>query len=258
MDFIDSHCHLPFLESGDELTRALRNAKEAGVVHMINVGSSLKDNNKVLSVARKYPQVSSTAGIYPHEDTDKDLQELKTSLNSFIDENIGDIVAVGECGIDVTERKGGRSVEAQVPLFEMQASLAKKRDLPLVVHNRNGDDLIIKILTEIKPKKGVVHCFSSDWDFAVKVLDLGFYISFSGFITYESRKNLLETVRKIPKDKYLVETDSPYLPPTGYRGQKNEPKYVRIVAEKIAEVKGISLSAVSVQSTKNAEALFGL
>ena len=258
MELIDSHCHLPKLKNKDFLEAVLFRAKEAGVVQMINIGTSVKENSLSLEVAKAYSQVFATAAIYPHRDMDKTLLELETYLEDFIKEDRQDLVGIGECGIDISNWDGGRSIQDQVNLFEMQAKLAKKFDLPLIIHNRQGDEYVLEVLEKIGPPKGVIHCFSSSWEFAEKVLNLGFYISFSGFITYDSKESLQKVVKKVPNSRFLIETDSPYLPPEGHRHEKNEPKYVKLIAEKIALTKGVSLEEVAESSTRNARDLFGL
>lgn len=258
MELIDSHCHLPKLGHKDDLEEILARAAADDVVQMVNIGTSIDENIEVLKVARAYSQVCATAAIYPHKDTDKPLQELTAYLEKFVLENRQDLVGIGECGIDISGLTKGRSLEDQICLFEMQANLAKKYSLPLIVHNRQGDTHVLQTLKQVKPPKGVIHCFSSTWEFAQAILDLGFYISFSGFITYPSKEDLLEVVRNIPENRFLIETDSPYISPEGYRDKKNEPKYVKLVAEKVATVKGISLAEVAQLSTRNARELFGI
>lgn len=242
---IDSHCHLP--HNLVAAKQVIDNARNEGVVGLVNIGTSISDNQSALKTAQGFTNVYSTIAIYPHENMDKSLDDLQKHLEEMLINNNGKIVAIGECGIDITEWKGGRSIEDQIKLFEMQINVALDHDLPLVIHTRNGDEIVLNLFNQYKNSRlrGVIHCFSSSWEVAQKYLDLGFYISFSGLITYPSRKQLLETVKGIPDDKFLVETDSPYLPPQGYRGQTNEPKYVKIVAQKVAEVREVPFEQVS-------------
>jgi TatD DNase family protein len=209
-------------------------------------------------VAKKYSSVFSTAAVYPHENRDYAFENLCNSLEKFVEENRAHLVGIGETGIDISNRSGSRCLEDQLVLFEFQANLANKQKLPLIVHSRDGDKEVLDMLIATGVKSGVIHCFSSDWQFAESVLDLGFFISFSGLITYKSRSSLLEIVKKVPMDRFLVETDSPYLPPEGHRGEKNQPKYVKIIARRIAEVKGISLEEVARAATTNTERLFNI
>lgn len=258
VDLIDSHCHLPDLNQREALNRVLREAKEFGVMQMINIGTSTAENEKVLEVARSFASVSAAVAIYPHKDLERSVDELRTYLTEFIAKNREDLVAIGECGIDISSLSGGRSLNDQIELFFMQAGLAKDFNLPLIIHNRKGDPHVLEVLRKIRPCKAVIHCFSSTWDFAQEVLNLGYFVSFSGFITYDSKSHLLETVKNVPMDRFLIETDSPYISPKGHHAEKNEPKYVRLVAEKVAVVKGISLEKVALHSTANAQSFFGI
>ena len=184
---------------------------------------------------------------------------LLSDLEKIIDGN-PKIVGVGECGIDISDHTPKREVEDQIKLFEMQVELAVKKRLPVVIHNRNGDDKVLEIISRYKNQglKAVAHCFSSDWVVAQKFLDMGVYLSFSGMITYPSRADLREVVAKVPDDMFLLETDSPWLPPQGHRGELNYPKYVKIVAEKVSQVKEKPYLTVASLSTTNACRLFNI
>lgn len=265
MTFIDSHCHLPNLRQKDELERILSEAREWGVNRFINIGTSIKANAEAIEVAEVYESVYATVAIYPHEHRGENIAELTNQLEVQA-KSSKKVVAIGECGVDVTEWKNGRQLEEQVGLFELQVILAQKLNLPIIIHNRNGDDIVLDILSKYQGIRGVVHCFDSTWEVAKKFLDLEFCPSFSGLVTYESRKALLEVVKNVPADKYLIETDSPYLLPEPAKTEarelrakrSNEPKYVRMVGQKVAEVRGISLEEVAPQTHANICGLFGL
>jgi TatD DNase family protein len=169
-------------------------------------------------------------------------------------------VAVGECGIDISNRDGARVLEDQLRLFEKQIIFAKSKKLPVIVHNRRGDNYVLEVLKNNYDAalRGVIHCFDSNWDFAKKVLDLGFYISFTNMVTYKNKDDLLEVVEKVPEGRFLVETDAPYLPPQQFRGKINYPKYVKIVAEKVAQVKQKTFEEISALSYENTCTLFNL
>jgi TatD DNase family protein len=253
---IDSHCHFPHKKYIKNIDEILSEAKEAGVEKFISIGTSLKENLSSIEIAEKYKEVYSTIGIYPHVEMDKELSFLEKSLQEQIKLS-NKIVGIGECGIDVSELKGGRKIQDQIEIFEMQLQLASKNNLPVCIHNRNGDVHILNTLTKFKQNlTGVFHCFSSSWDFAKQVLDLGFDLSFSGFITYPGKDMLLEVVKKVPEDRFLLETDSPYLPPQGHRGEVNYPKYVRIVAEKASQIKEKSFEEICELSSANTCRLF--
>src|SRR3989344_3436429 len=281
---IDSHCHLPTDEQ--TLKEWLDNAAQEGVEKLINIGTSLKDNEVCIETAEKYEKVFATIGIYPHENPDISVEELKQKLQQQLSTS-KKIVGIGECGIDITNRQeetktnnkiNERNLEDQINLLEMQIELALQNNLPIVIHNRSGDEQVIKSLTKYSSSvtatqkgnetassnrnklKGVAHCFASSWETAQKLLALNFYISFSGLITYPTKKELLETVQKVPLDKFILETDSPYLPPQSIRapGQKNQPKYVRIIAQKVAETKGLPFELICSSSYQNTQKIFNL
>lgn len=265
MNFIDSHCHLPNLHHKEGLERILNDAKEADVGTFINIGTSLKENFEAIETAEKYQSVYATVAIYPHEHRGENVGRLMEQLEGQA-KSSKRVVAIGECGIDISEWKEQRPREEQMDLFEAQIKLSQKLNLPLIIHNRNGNREVLDALSRYSKVRGVVHCFDSDWETAQKFLEMGFYLSFSGFITYGSRTDLLETVKNVPSTGYLIETDSPYLLPeparSGFRKSgvevRNEPKYVRMVGQKVAEVRQISLEKIAEQSTNNTRRLFSL
>lgn len=254
---IDSHCHLPHKKYKKSLTDVISDAHAAGVDKLINIGTSLKNNLEVIKVTAEYENVYCAIAIYPHEDMDKSISLLRDALDKQLCLS-AKIVAVGECGLDIDSRENGRYLEDQIALFEMQLELAAKHKLPVVIHNRNGDEYILNILDKFVAQNitGVIHCFSSSWDIAQKYLDRGFYLSFSGMLTYKARVELQEVAKKVPSDRFLVETDSPYLPPEGFRGQLNEPKNVVEVAKKIAELRGVEFDKIADLSYSNTCRLF--
>ena len=232
---IDSHCHLVeklYKKPPEEL---ISDAKKAQVETLITVGNNLKDSAQNIELAEKHENVYATVGIYPHEDQDKTLEELRAGLENLISSE--KVVAIGECGIDIQGHPNERPIQKQLELLEMQIELAVKHSLPIVIHNRNGDEHIIKLLEKYTEEglTGVFHCFTSDWEMAQKALAIGFYLSFTAIITYPSGKDLLEVAKQVPNDKILIETDAPFLPPQGHRGEINEPKYVRITAKTLAD-----------------------
>jgi TatD DNase family protein len=259
---IDSHCHLPHKYYKKSTEEVIKEAARSGVVKLINIGTSIKESKEALEIAEEFDNVFPTVAIYPHSDRKRSITSMEKNLRELLE--TGKFVAVGECGIDISNWKGGRSVENQLEIFELQAKLALEYDLPLIIHNRNGDKEVLEVLEKYSSQgldqglRGVVHCFDSDWEFAQKVLDLGFYISFSAFVTYRNKEALLEVVKNVPANKFLVETDAPYLPPQEYRGKPNYPKYVKIVAEKVAQVKEKPFEEVAKYSYENTCALFNL
>ncbi|MFH1648627.1 MAG: TatD family hydrolase [Patescibacteria group bacterium] len=255
---IDSHCHIPHKKYDMTPEEVVLDAKKAGVTKFISIGTSIGETELVVKTASQFPNVYPTVGIYPHEDKGRSLSDLEKDFRKVLSKCKKDIVGIGECGIDISNWENGRKIDEQIEIFEMQINIAKETSLPLIVHNRKGDQQVLKLLEKHKGIKlrGVVHCFDSDWDFAQKILDLGFYISFSGLITYPNKNALIEVVKNVPMNRFLVETDAPYLSPQEYRGQVNYPKYVRIVAEKVATIKEISIAEVEENSFKNTCSLF--
>lgn len=254
---IDSHCHLAHKNYKITLNEILEEASAVSVEKFITIGISIKENLLAIQTAEFSPKVFCSVGIYPHEDKGTSLKDLETSLKENLNKS-EKIVAVGECGVDISNWENGRSVDKQLEVFEMQIELAKEFHLPIIVHNRNGDEHVLKLLEKhaCSELRGVIHCFDSNWEFAQKVLDLGFYISFSNLVTYPKKEALLEVVQKVPMDRFLVETDAPYLPPQSLRGELNYPKYVKIVAEKVAQVKQKTFEEVCDWAYKNTCSLF--
>lgn len=258
---IDSHCHIPHKSYGIPSEQVLEEAKQEGVEKVITIGTSLSESKKSLEFAAKHENVYCTIGIYPHEDKSKSVSELYEGLAELLKAHRNKIVGIGECGLDITNWDGGRNVEDQLEVFKMQLGFAIDHDLPVVIHNRNGEELILDTLKKYtahkKRLRGVAHCFTQNWDFAQKMLEHNYYISFSGIVTYPSAaKELLEVVEKVPANRYLVETDSPYLAPQEHRGKTNFPKYVKIVAEKVADIRKITFDQASKESYKNTVNLF--
>ncbi len=255
---IDSHCHLPGPKSLDEVSAIVASAHNAGVTHLVNIGTSLEHGEAVVSVAKSFENVFAVSAIYPHKDINIPLDTLLPAFGSFVQTHLDVLVGIGECGIDITNWQGGRSLEDQIALFEFQATLAKKYALPLVIHNRNGDKYVLETLRRVRPPKAVIHCFSSSWEFAQQILDLGYLVSFSGLITYSSRAYLLDTVRRVPNGMFLIETDSPYLKPRGVTDKNNHPKYVKLVAEKVASERNVSLTDLDHMTSQATTRFFDL
>ena len=240
---IDSHCHIPHKNYTKTPAQLIEDAHNNGVTKLVTIGTSIKDNDKVIETAEKYSNVYAAIGIYPHDDLKIPVANLELELNKQLNQSLK-VKAVGECGIDITNWQGGRPITEQLELFEMQVDLALKHHLPVVIHNRNGDDYILNVLHKHKNSdlKAVMHCFVGTWEFAQQILDLGHYLSFSGIITYNSGISIHETVKKTPTNRILLETDSPYLSPAPHRNQTNEPKNVKLVAEKVAALKNIEFA----------------
>lgn len=266
---IDSHAHLDFDQFRRKHGEVIKRAKNAGVKKIINVGTNLQGSRDSSILAEKYSGVYATVGVHPHDALTADRAAMAGLLELARNEKV---VAIGEIGLDYAKDEVDQATQKKA--FIVQIGLAKRLNLPIIIHNRQADEDILEIIKiQADGLKGVIHCFSSSWDIAKKFLDLGFYISFTGSITFKDNKKkdqedqvrgcnvvsgILEVVKKTPMDKLLVETDCPFLAPEPYRGQTNEPAYVVEVAKKIAEVKGLSFEEVANTTTQNAEKLFTL
>lgn len=249
--FIDTHCHLDFPEFDVDRDEVIKRAREKGVTHIINIGSSLRGSVASFELAKKYEFIYAAIGVHPHE-ADNFNQEIFKEIEQLARSE--KVVAIGEIGLDYY--KNFSKAENQRPLFESLAGLAQDLNLPLVIHSREASVDTLKILKDAKVKKAVVHCFSGDEVFLKNCLDLGFYISFTCNITYKKAENLRALVKLAPLERIFLETDAPYLSPEGSRGRRNEPINVKYVAEEIARVKEISIEEVAQVTTEQAKKFF--
>lgn len=256
MQLVDSHCHLDHLDltpySGD-LSKALVQARDQGVSHFLCVCITLKDFPAVLNIAKSYPNISASVGLHPNEQ-DIDHEPSAEELIALSQDE--KIVAIGETGLDYFRSTG--DVEWQRERFRQHISAAKHVSKPLIVHTRQAKEDTMRILKEEGASNvgGVMHCFTEDWEMARIALDLGFYISFSGIVTFRSAVEIQDVAKKVPLDRMLIETDSPYLAPNPHRGKSNEPANVRYVADYIAQMRGITLDELATQTTDNFFKLF--
>lgn len=254
---VDSHCHLDCLrhdawETG--LQGAIDQAQQNGVGHMLCVSIELENFPRVLEIAKQYDFVSASVGVHPNvtEGRDPSADELIELADD------PDIIAIGETGLDYFRSQG--DLDWQRERFRQHISAAKQCGKPLIIHNRESTEDCLEILKQEGADEigGVMHCFVENWEIARKAMDLNFYISFSGIVTFKSAQELKEVAKKMPEDRILVETDSPYLAPVPYRGKDNQPAYVRHVAECIAELRGVSLQQFAASTTENFYNLFPL
>ena len=250
---IDTHCHLDFPEFDKDRAEVIQRAQAKGIAYIINVGSSLEGSRKSLELSRQYNFIYATVGLHPHE-ADRFDEKVKAELEKLTQQD--KVVAIGEIGLDYY-RNYSRA-ENQKSLFIALVNLACDLDRPVVIHNRQAEDDTLKILRAQKPKKAVVHCFSGDEKFLKECLDLAFFVSFTCNITYRKAENLRSLVKLTPLDRIFLETDAPFLPPEDFRGKRNEPMYVRVLAEEIAGIKGITVEEVARVTTENAKGFFGL
>ncbi|MCE3238911.1 MAG: TatD DNase family protein [Gammaproteobacteria bacterium] len=257
MFLVDSHCHLDQLDS---LSNALDNAKKNNIGHLLCVCITLKDFPSMLTLAEPHPHVSVSIGLHPNEEVGEGMEpsaeELVKLVLSEKPERAEKIVAIGETGLDYYRSAG--DVEWQRERFRQHMRAAKMLNKPLIVHTRAAREDTLALLKEEDAATvgGVLHCFTEDWAMAKAALDLGFYISFSGIITFKNAKELQTIAQKVPLERMLIETDSPYLAPEPYRGKSNEPAYVRYIADYIAQLRGIDVAKLADQTTANFFRLF--
>ena len=246
---IDTHCHLYDEKLYNDLDAILKNAHNANVKKMICIGDRIKTSQKSIELAKKYQNIFASVGVHPHEAKDVSINYLN-KLEKFAQHK--KVVAIGEIGLDYYYNFSDS--KTQKLIFLEQLKLAKKLKLPTVVHSRNADDDLYDTIVKSQSKCGVIHCFASNLNFAKKIIDMGYLISFTGMITFV--KDLEEVIKNINLKHILIETDSPYLAPVPYRGKKNQPAYVVEVAKKIAAIKEIDIQEVINVTTQNAYSLF--
>jgi TatD DNase family protein len=255
MKFIDSHAHLDLSEFKEDMPDVIRRAEENGIENIITIGIGIKESKEALKIAEAYPFIYASIGIHPHNAKSLDLKAL-----DFLEENAKNkkVVALGEMGLDFFRNHSPR--EDQIRAFRAQLDLAKSLKLPVIIHDRDAHDETLSILKEerVGLTGGVIHCFSGDVKMAFSCIDMGFYISIPGTVTFKNAKKQIEVVRKIPIEKILIETDCPFLAPVPYRGKRNEPLYVKYVAEDIAKIKNMPVEEVARITVLNTKELFSL
>jgi len=246
---IDTHAHIYYEDFAQRIEEVIQSASDNGVEKIITVGVDLKSSEECIKLAEKFPSVFATCGYHPHEAVKAPKRYLYELENMAAHPKV---VAIGEMGLDYHYNFSDPKIQQKV--YREQLELVVALQLPAVVHCRNSDDDILQGINESACENGVIHCFASNVEFAEKILETGFHISFTGMITFV--KELEEVVIEIPLERMMVETDSPYLSPKPHRGKKNEPKNVLHVAEKIAELKEIDLEEVAESTTETAMNLF--
>jgi TatD DNase family protein len=238
----------------EDLPNAMLEAQKQGVGHMLCVCITLADFPKMLKIVKQYPQVSASVGLHPNEAVEK--EPTVTDLVALAaDEKV---VAIGETGLDHYRSTG--DVEWQRERFRQHIRAAQQVGKPLIIHTRQAREDTLRIMQEENASSvgGVMHCFTEDWAMASAALELGFYISISGIVTFKNALEIQEVAKKVPLDRLLIETDSPYLAPMPHRGKPNEPAYVRHVAEFVAALRGVELGEFAEQTTENFFRLFGM
>jgi TatD DNase family protein len=254
---IDSHAHIQGKEYAGEVEAVIARARDAGVETIIAVGGAgdMSSNNEAVALAARFANIYATVGMHPHDAKDVGADELE-ALHDLAGRP--KVVAVGETGLDYYYNHSPHDVQRRV--FVQFIQMARAMDLPIVVHERDAAAEAAELLRSEGGGnlRGVIHCFTGDYDAARAYLDLGFYLSFTGIVTFKNADPLRNVVRQVPLDRIFVETDSPFLAPVPHRGKRNEPAYVRFVAETVAKLKGVELEEVSRLTTENVKLLFQL
>ena len=254
---IDSHCHLSQVDYDMPVDDLIKIAEESGVQKMLNIACDTNDWDELLQVIKTHPNIYGAIGIHP-EYALRDEDDFLKKLPEIFKEN-PKLLAVGEIGLDYSDKS--IPPKKQQELFYKQIQIAHQIKKPVIIHTRDAEADTLKILErayqagELK-NSGIIHCFSGSLELAQKALDMGFYISVSGIVTFKSAHTLREIVKEIPLNRLLVETDCPWLAPEPFRGRKNQPAYVAKTLEKVAELKGLSATELDKITTQNFERLF--
>ena len=255
-NIVDSHCHLDFKDFQDDLDLVIKKAYNSNVKHMLSISVNLEDFNNVYKVANSYDNIYCTTGIHPNnvpENKNNELLFEKLSLNL----NKKKVIGVGETGLDFYRNEENRI--NQIEYFNTHLEVSGLFNYPTIVHTRNAEKDTINCIEKAVKRhstKGLIHCFTSTMELAKKVLDKGFYISFSGIITFKKVDDLIDVVKYVPLDRILVETDAPFLAPMPFRGKRNEPSFVTHTLKKIAEIKKKKIEDMAQITTNNFFNLF--
>jgi TatD DNase family protein len=252
---IDTHAHLDMPEFDRDRNEVVKRAQEGGIEYIVTVGIDLDSCRSALKLAEQFDSVYAIVGIHPHNAKDVDAKSYDI-LREYA--RHAKVRALGEMGLDFFRNHSPR--EVQLRRFREQVALAREVKLPVVIHDRDAHRETLDILKEEKAAEvgGVIHCFSGDYAMASACMDMGFYISIPGTVTFNKAQTLQEVVRRIPLERILIETDCPFLAPVPFRGKRNEPAYVQYVARAIADIKKLSFETVAEVTSENTRLLFGI
>ncbi len=254
MPFVDSHCHINFPELAANIGDVLAKMRQNEVVNALCVSVNLADFPQVLSLAEQHPHIYASVGLHPDYEG---VEEPSVACLVELAQN-SRVIAIGETGLDYFRLKG--DLEWQRERFRTHIRAAREARKPLIIHTREAAADTLRIMAEERASEasGVMHCFTETWEVAEAALAMGFYISFSGIVTFKNAAQLKEVAQRVPLERMLIETDAPYLAPVPHRGKLNQPAYVKHVAEEIAILRGISLDEVGRRTTENFARLFKL
>lgn len=255
IELIDTHVHLMDKQFVKDLPQVLERARAAGISKMVNIGYDLSSGQEGVAMAEREEGLFAVVGIHPHDAVTCTSRALKEMENMAKNPKV---VALGEMGLDYYRDLSPRDVQKEA--FREQLRLAKRLNKPVVIHDRDAHQDVMEILKEEKVIEigGVMHCYSGSWEMAREAMKMDLYISIAGPVTFNNARRLQDIGKLVPLNRLLIETDCPYLAPEPYRGKRNEPAYVVKVAEKIAELKGITLESLAAATTDNAGKLFGI
>ncbi len=255
MKIIDSHAHLDMSDFREDRAQVLERAREGGISHIISVGIDLSSSLAALELSREYDFVFSSIGYHPHHADDMGPEEEKALSRMALDP---EVVAWGEIGLDFFHRHS--SPQKQMEVFKKQIELASDAGLPIIIHDRDAHREVLDILkaTGNKEFRGVIHCFSGDYALAMTFIEMGFYLSIPGTVTYKGARQVKDVAAKIPLERMLAETDAPFLTPVPFRGKRNESAFVIHTVREIARLRRVSIEEVAIQTSKNTRKLFNL
>ena len=254
---IDTHCHLDFKELAEDRAGVLERAMEAGVDRMITIATNKSRWPSYLQIAAENPNIYCSIGVHPESVGEPDEDFTAADIIALVNAN-PKVVGIGECGLDY-HYEDAATPAMQARYFDEHIAAAQETGLPVIIHARDADDdMAAQLHRRYREKSftGLLHCFSSTQKLAEAALEIGFYVSFSGIVTFKNAKSIQDTARIVPVEKMLVETDAPFLAPVPMRGKSNEPSYVRYTAQYLADLKGLSLADFAAQTTRNAETVF--
>ena len=256
INIVDSHCHLYYEPYISNLNKVVQDCREEGIFLMLTIGVDYETSLKNIEISKQFKEIYCTVGLHPNN-VNKKKQDLE-NIFSLIDKKNNKIIGIGECGIDLFR---STNINEQIEYFEKHVIKSISTGLPLIIHTRNSDNEILNVLQKYKNKnlKFIIHCFSSNYVFAKKCIDLGGLISFGGLLTFKKNNSQIQEVcKKICINKILVETDSPYLSPHPLRGKTNHPKNTKIILEEISRIRGIDLIKISEITSQNFQKFFNL
>ena len=251
---IDTHCHLDFKDFKEDLDTVLLNAKNNNIHGMQTICTKISEFPNILDIAKKYENIWCSIGTHPHNANEENNISKENIIKLCINDQV---IGIGETGLDYYYENSNK--KNQISSFLKHIDVARETNLPLIIHARDADKDIIEILTQEykkSPFRGVIHCFTASYELAEAALSIGFYISFSGIITFKNAEDIRKSCKKIPINRILVETDAPFLAPVPFRGKRNEPSYITETIKKISDIKEISLEEATEITTNNFFNLF--